>query len=593
MKENKKLQRIKIIFITFVSVFSVVVFNIIATQSMAAYFNYSPALGEPFNGLYFPFDWIVWTWLYYNYHPNFFHWFLAFLIAGVFICIGIIGSIFLLFKRRLKGHETLHGSAHWATLDEIEKMDVYDNDEGVFIGGYVDDDTLHYLRHNGAEHAICFAPTRSGKGLGIVIPSLLVWKESVLCIDIKKENYALSAGFRKKHLNNRVLYFDPTDTSDLGTKFNPLCEVRLYTDYDVSDCQNIAQTLVGNGQNGHNNKDDYFRLEGKNLLTAIMLHVLYIAHGNLEHTPNLNDVYLALNDAQQPIKVLFQEMMTYTHIDGNTHPIIASIAQSMLNKADAELSGVVGTANAALNLFTDPIIGKNTNKSDFRIIDLMNGDKPMSLYLVIPPSDLKRLEPLFNLFVNMTLKILTSNKLEFESGQAIRSYKHRLLFMADEFPAVGKIDIIEKGIAYIAGYGIKLVLIVQDLKQLYQIYGHQESIISNCHIRIAYTPNTAETAKMISDWAGVRTVVKKQITHSGKLSQVHMSNASITTQEVSRPLITVDEVMRIAGAKKKGNEVIEAGDMLIFIAGQPPIYGKQTLYFKDPILLARSQVSID
>ena len=165
--------------------------------------------------------------------------------------------------------------------------------------------------------------------------------------------------------------------------------------------------------------------------------------------------------------------------------------------------------------------------------------------------------------------------------------------MADELTGVGKLSVIEEQLAYMAGYGIKAYIIIQDLSQLHALYGKDESIISNCHIRVAFAPNKVETAEVLSKMSGTTTIVKKSITSSRNRTAVLLGNVSDTLQEVQRPLITVDEVMRLAPAKKdKNGNITEAGDMLIFIAGESPIYGKQILYFKDKAFLDRSKVQL-
>ncbi|RAX56589.1 conjugal transfer protein TraG [Helicobacter monodelphidis] len=582
--QNKKKLRVIAVVIAIICTF--LVFNVSATQFLAWYFQYSPTLGEPLlNGLYFPFNWIEWSSLYYSFHSNFFNFYFLGLFVSAILLISFGVLIKMSIQRRLKSIETLHGSAHWATKREIEEMGLLGNENGVFVGGWKENNTLHYLKHNGAEHLICIAPTRSGKGIGIIIPTLLNWNESLLCIDIKGENYALSAGFRKKYFNNRVMFFNPTDTTDKGVKFNPLEEIRIDSDYEVSDSQNIAKILLYRGISD-NGKDMYFKDEGFTFLTAIFLYALKNARKKDLACPCLGDIYKIINDPQNQIDEVLEEMLN------NENETISSVARSMLNKAESEKSGVIGTATAALNLYIDPIINKNTNKSDFKINDLVNGSNPSSLYIIIPPNDIKRLQPLFNLICNQIFSILTRDGMDFSDSQGSSKHKYRLLGMLDEVAALGKIDIIESGIAYLAGYGIKLFLAIQDISQLNHIYSQNNSIVSNCHIRICYAPNTNATAKLISDMAGTTTIIKKQITKSGKSTNLYMNSISETMQEISRPLITIDEVMRIKSAKKKDGKVIEAGDMIIFIAGNAPIYGKQTLFFKDEILLARSQVKL-
>jgi type IV secretion system protein VirD4 len=182
--------------------------------------------------------------------------------------------------------------------------------------------------------------------------------------------------------------------------------------------------------------------------------------------------------------------------------------------------------------------------------------------------------------------------MEFDDGRSKNVHKHRLLLMLDEFPTLGKLEVFESALAYIAGYGMKAYIITQDVQQLYKTYSNYESIISNCHIRVAYAPNKVETAEWMSKMTGQTTVIKEQISTSGKRFGMMLEQVSRSYQEVQRPLMTPDEIMRLPGPKKDGSDnIIEPGEMLIFVAGQPVIRGRQILYFMDPTFSKRSKIN--
>jgi type IV secretion system protein VirD4 len=219
----------------------------------------------------------------------------------------------------------------------------------------------------------------------------------------------------------------------------------------------------------------------------------------------------------------------------------------------------------------------------------MNSQNPVDLYLVVSPANLDRLRPLLRVFFNLALRKFTQ-KMEFENGQAVVGYKHRLLLMLDEFTSLGKLEIMQKALAFMAGYGVKAYIIVQDLSQLQEAYTRDESITSNCHVRIAYAPNKIETAKLLSDMTGKTTVVDKKISVSGKRLG-GMGNASVSVSEVARPLLTPDECMRLKGPVKDEKGGIKTpGDMLIFVAGYNTVYGQQILYFLDPVFQTRVRI---
>jgi type IV secretion system protein VirD4 len=159
--------------------------------------------------------------------------------------------------------------------------------------------------------------------------------------------------------------------------------------------------------------------------------------------------------------------------------------------------------------------------------------------------------------------------------------------MLDEFTAIGKLEIFERALAFMAGYGLKAFVVVQDIAQLHQAYGRDESVMSNCHVRIAFAPNRIETAKLLSDMTGKTTVVQKQRSRSGRLGQ--LGSVSDSLRETGRPLLTPDECMRLRGIEKHGRKIVP-GEALIFSAGSPPIRGLQLLYFQDKELARRAAI---
>jgi hypothetical protein len=277
--------------------------------------------------------------------------------------------------------------------------------------------------------------------------------------------------------------------------------------------------------------------------------------------------------------------------DGNpslTHPIAASNANEARQRPDNEAGSVLSTAANTLKLFADPIIAANTSNATFRLTDLtMRENSPASLYICIPPAQLNRLVPLVRIIVTQIVTILAS-ELEYEGGKAKSKNKNRLLLMLDEFPTLGNMEIFETALAFVAGYGIKAYVIVQDLTQLYKRYTDKESIVSNTHVQVAYAPNKIETAKALSEILGNTTVITEV---KSKSIQKGVTTYSITEQEKQRPLLTPNEVMGLKGPlKNKEGLIEEPGDMIIKVSGFNPILGRQILYFKDPEFSRRSKL---
>lgn len=617
----------------------IMVIGLIAAGQYVAYrFEYHPALGEPMfpdasgrGGLYAPGSIFIWIWKYFR--PDVAASTRTVIVHGIWILaasgvLGLLAALGLIWQRskKLKDEELhLHGSAGWATEDDILHSGLLPSEKnrgGVLIGSVVQPHRVPprwaqrlpwwpeklglkrerqiYLRHKGPEHILVFAPTRSGKGVGIVVPTLLSWDESVLVHDIKGENWALTSGYRQKVLGQRCLRFAPSEAN--SARFNPLAEIRRDGNI-VKDVQNIATIIVDPDGKGLN---DHWAKTGFDLLTGVILYVL------LEDIPeearSLATVQSILSDGgiiraraeaeqqhkdrderSEGIKAVFEYIVerarTIVELQGDSMPLWRRVgwqtagqaAQSYLNKAPNEASGVLSTALSFLALYRDPIVAHNTSGSDFTIESLMQ--EKTSLYLVVPPSDKDRLKPLLRLIINQVVRRLTES-MEFEkTGASKTRYKHRLLLLIDEFPALGKLDVFEEALAFIAGYGLKAMLITQDLSQLQKAYTKDESIISNCHIRIAYAPNKIETAELLSKMTGVATVRHEQRNYSGSRLSILLSNVSTNEQIVQRPLLTADECMRLP-----------PDDALIFVAGFKPIYGRKIKYYEDPILSKRQQM---
>ena len=272
--------------------------------------------------------------------------------------------------------------------------------------------------------------------------------------------------------------------------------------------------------------------------------------------------------------------------------MVNNAAQEMLNRDDREASSVLSTTVAYLTLYRDPVIAKNTSRSSFHIKDLMNHERPMSLYLVVKPVDKDRIRPFVRLFITQVIRRL-ADTMEFKDGQQVRTYKHRLLLMLDEFPSLGRLQIFEEALAFIAGYGLKAYLIIQDIAQLHKIYGKDEAITGNCHVKVAYATSNPDTARYLSESSETTTVIKEAESLSRDRGNIFgRRNVSMSLQEVQRPLLTVDECMRLKGPEKDATgRILTPGDMLIFIAGYAAVYGRQMLYFLDSEFNRRVKIS--
>ena len=233
---------------------------------------------------------------------------------------------------------------------------------------------------------------------------------------------------------------------------------------------------------------------------------------------------------------------------------VAEHARAVMNKVPNERSGVVSTAVSLLSLYSDPIIAKTTSSSDFAIADLTEADRPHSLYLVVPPSDLSRTRPLMRLVLNLIARRLTE-QLQSQGGGARR---RQLLLMLDEFPALGRLDFFEASLAFLAGYGVRAYLIAQSLNQIEKAYGANNAIVDNCHVRIAFAANDERTAKTAVRGAGHQDRAQGAAQPGRQTAPPWLANTSISEQETSRTLLTPGEVMQLP-----------SDEALIFVSGCP------------------------
>jgi len=506
-------------------------------------------LGYP---VYLPWRLFEWWYAYEAYAPEVFN--RAGIIAAsggvVGVAVAIAGS---LWRARQNQLVTTYGSSRWASKSEIAKSGLHD-DRGVFLGKLKD----RYLRHDGPEHVMCFAPTRSGKGVGLVIPTLLSWPHSAVIHDIKGENWQLTAGWRSRF--SHCLLFNPTDPA--SAKYNPLLEVRKGP-FEVRDVQNIADILVD--PEGALERRNHWEKTSHSLLVGVILHVLYA-----EQEKTLSRVATFLSDPSRSFERSLRLMMSTNHLGSadapKVHPVVAQAARELLNKSENERSGVLSTAMSFLGLYRDPTVAETTSKCEWRIADLMDAEPPVSLYLVIPPSDISRTKPLVRLILNQIGRRLTE-RLDGEQG---KSRRHQLMMMLDEFPALGRLDFFESALAFMAGYGVRSFLIAQSLNQITKAYGENNAILDNCHVRIAFATNDERTAKRISDSLGTATELRAQRNYAGHRLAPWLAHVMVSRQETARPLLTPGEVMQLP-----------ADEEIVMISGQPPIRAKKLRYFED------------
>jgi type IV secretion system protein VirD4 len=528
-----------------------------ATQWTASALAYQPELGDHW---FTAFGWPVyppyaffWWWFSFDaYAPHIFQHGAYIAASGGFVSMAVAIGMSVWRAREAKDAET-YGSARWATEDEVRAAGLL-GDNGVVLGKL----GRAYLRHDGPEHVLCYAPTRSGKGVGLVVPSLLTWPASAIVHDIKGENWTLTAGFRAQH--GRVLLFDPTNAASAA--YNPLLEVRR-GQWEVRDVQNVADVLVD--PEGSLEKRNHWEKTSHSLLVGAILHVLYA-----EPDKTLAGVAAFLSDPARTIEQTLAAMMATPHLgEAGVHPVVASAARELLNKSDNERSGVLSTAMSFLGLYRDPVVAQVTRACHWRIMDLVAGEQPTTLYFVIPPSDISRTKPLIRLMLNQIGRRLTE---ELPGG----ARRHRLLLMLDEFPALGRLDFFESALAFMAGYGLKSFLIAQSLNQIEKAYGPDNAILDNCHVRVSFATNNEKTGDRVSKALGTKTEMKAMKNYAGHRLAPWLGHLMVSRSETARQLLTQGEVMQLPPDEE-----------IVMMSGIQPIRAKKAAYYADRRLAAR------
>lgn len=594
--------------------FLIVAINSYCTQFVAGRLAYHPALGSPlFNQFYEPFAWWKWMFKFHDYAPTTYSYAFLIFFGGALFSLLALKFIVVLTSRKSNQPEGVHGTARFATIKDIRQAGLLpeksEESAGVYCGGFDNPEMnrTEYLRHDGPEHCLIVGPTQSGKGVGLVIPTLLSWPHSMFVRDIKRELFEISSGWRSNHARNKILRYEPAHPTD-SCAWNAIEEIRRDS-HQTQDIQNLCGLLVDVDGTGKTGSNKHWIIAAEELLFGLILHLLYKSP-SVGRTPTLPDccntlknegIFAAKKDSKKtdakPLAMLFQEMslvvLSDSRTDQKAQTNIRGISSRFAETSPKEMTGIISTALNALSLYMDENVEKNTSRSDFKIADLMDGDSPVTLYFITAPNDLVRLRPLERLLLAQIIFRLTGT-MEFKEGRALAAHKHRLLLMLDELPTLGKLEVFESALAYIAGYGIKAYIIIQDYQQLNHAYGQFESITANCHVTMSYTPTTSayDTALKLSRMTGETTVINEQVSVSGKRFGFGPANQfSSSYHATKRPLLTPDEIQRLPAAVKNGKEIIKPGEMLIFVAGQPVIRGRQILYFLDPTFNERSRIA--
>lgn len=434
-----------------------------------------------------------------------------------------------------------HGSADFANSGDLQRFGLLGQDEGFVLGKF--NEQFVILPYSKPGHLITFAPTRSGKGVGQVIPNLLTHTGSVVVNDIKGENFAVTGRHRANF--SKVYRFAPfEDDSDC---FNPLDFIRVGTEDEMDDANLIADMIVPEEKSN----DPFWDREAKNLVTGLIMFVATSAPPPLR---NMSEVRFLLMQSKKDFDVTIKKMLE------SENAFVKRVANSVTATEAKVLASVISTAKSKTAIWDSPKLAKVTAKSDFTMEDIKK--EVISLYIVIPPEQLSNYKPVVRLMIGLATTAMTRLK---------QKPTKPVLFLIDEFPALGHMEPIESGIGYLAGYGVVLWMFIQDLNQLRDIYERWGTFISNCSVRVAFGTNDVDTAKTLSEMLGTTTIKVESTSRDNTSFRIFNKADNINSSETSRALMTPDEVMRLPNDSQ-----------LVFVQGCKPIVAEKIFYFKDP-----------
>ncbi|MDR1909496.1 MAG: type IV secretory system conjugative DNA transfer family protein [Spirochaetaceae bacterium] len=568
-----------------------------STQRFCALVNYEPGwVGAPFSvlrfgnvsyPLYKPYLIFYWCLVYYkrlDIHPFLYE---AVKIAGYTSVSAIVFYLFLEFIILRNRKQNIFGTARWATVRDLKKAGILGLRGGMILGETgaarlsavydteKDSVVLHLLKPSrkiiqaGIYNTVLSAPTRSGKGVSSVIPTLLSYPGSVIVLDFKGENFNLTSGFRAKF--GKVYRWEPVGNA--GHHFNPMMEIRGGEDA-FSDANLEADILTTPASGSGNATSEHFTTAARDFLTALILHCL------CSDWPNKSLAgcreFLALQDPSDPgnTKYIYDLMINADHGDPAIHQSVVEGAGAQRKRPGDEGGSVLSTVNNALAVFADAKIKRNTQNSEFYIDEFVESPVPVSLYITIQYSDVQRISALIRMFVLLFSRRFTSG----ETQATNRKFKIPLLFILDEFDKLGKMEELHMNMGIHNGFGIHYFLIFQSINQLNSIYGKDHSFLAHCRNTIFYAPGAGEydNAETISKICGRESVSRANISYSGARGALGFNNASLSAQDQERNLINADEVMKLP-----------LDEFILICQGQPPYIGKKNVYYDDPVFKAR------
>lgn len=491
-------------------------------------------------------------WYFYGEEKQVQKWLLIAAGAAFAVLVLPLALIFAPAKR------SLFGDARFAKRSEIKKAGLL-GENGIIVGRLGN----RYLTFGGQQHAIISAPTRSGKGVGIVIPNLLNWPDSVVVLDIKQENWGITSAFRRKH-GQACYLFNPAAADYRTHRYNPLAYISEDPNFRIDDVQKIANMLFPD-QPG---TDVIWTATPRSLFLGIVLF-LTETPGKVVTLGQVLRESLTDGDGSEYFASAINDRAAGSNALSGA--CVRALNSYISISSENTRAGVMTSFRSRLELWMNPLVDAATSANDFDLRDVRK--RRMSIYLGVTPDNLERMAPLLNLFFQQLIDLNTR-----ELPNQNKALKHGCMLLMDEFTAIGKIPILSKGISYIAGYGLRMVPIIQSPAQLVEVYGKDaaQTFASNHALNIIFPPKASETqtARDISEWLGYQTVKGKSESKGKDIFTKRSRSESVSDQR--RALLLPQEITGLG----KNRELIVMEDV-------PPILATRVQYFNDPVFVTR------
>lgn len=494
-------------------------------------------------------------WYYYRSDASVMKWLL--LAGGIALAVVFLPLMLIVFSPT---KQSLYGDARFATLLEIRRAGLLGH-EGIIVGRLGN----KYLMFGGQQHAIISAPTRSGKGVGIVIPNLLNWPESVVVLDIKQENWDITSAFRSRH-GQYCYLFNPAASDYRTHRYNPLSYISSDPNFRIDDVQKIANMLFPDMPG----VDVIWTATPRSLFLGIVLMLAETPGKPLTLGQVVRESLMEGDGAHY-----FARLINERADSGKpySNACVRALNSYISITAENTRAGVMTSFRSRLELWMNPLVDAATSDNDFDLRDVRK--KRMSIYLGVTPDNLERMAPLLNLFFQQLIDLNTR-----ELPNQNPAIRHTCLLLMDEFTAIGKIGILSKGISYIAGYGLRMLPIIQSPSQLVEVYGQEgaQNFTTNHALNIVFPPKASEaqTAREISEWLGNQTVAGVMLSKSRSIFKRSFGEQNLQISDQQRPLLLPQEITSLGSGRE-----------LVVVENTPPILADKVVYYREKIFLDR------